>query len=102
MSPVVARALTSRPEHGVKRLTFGESAAPRSPLQFRSLAESQRVFLMEGCRPPLPKFLQQLQAPDDRFARDVDEVFDLEAALEQRSSLGGTAPSAVKAQLDAA
>ncbi|MCH8339737.1 MAG: hypothetical protein IH858_12990 [Chloroflexi bacterium] len=50
----------------------------------------------------MPKFLQQLQAPDDRFARDVDEVFDLEAALEQRSSLGGTAPSAVKAQLDAA
>ena len=46
--------------------------------------------------------LQELQALDGRFEPDVDEVFDLEAALERRSSPGGTAPSAVKAQLAAA
>ena len=46
--------------------------------------------------------LQELQALDGRFEPDVDEVFDLEAALERRGSLGGTAPSAVKAQLAAA
>jgi len=46
--------------------------------------------------------LQELQALDGRFERDLAEIFDLEAALERRSSLGGTAPSAVRAQLDAA
>ena len=46
--------------------------------------------------------LQELQALDGRFEPDVDEVFDLEAALERRSSLGGTAPAAVRAQLEAA
>ncbi len=59
------------------------------------LAEEKQLALDQ-----LP--LQELQALDDRFEPDVDEVFDLEAALERRSSLGGTAPSAVKAQLDAA
>ncbi len=59
------------------------------------LAEEKQLALDQ-----LP--LQELQALDGRFERDVAEIFDLEAALERRSVLGGTAPSAVRAQLDAA
>ena len=33
---------------------------------------------------------------------DVVAIFDFEAAPERQKSLGGTAPSAVRAQLDAA
>ncbi|GMR09963.1 MAG: argininosuccinate lyase [Anaerolineae bacterium] len=46
--------------------------------------------------------LQELQSLDGRFEPDVVEIFDLQAALGRRSSMGGTAPGAVKAQLDAA
>ncbi|MCH7609439.1 MAG: argininosuccinate lyase [Chloroflexi bacterium] len=46
--------------------------------------------------------LQELRVLDGRFEQDVVEVFDVEAALERRSSLGGTAPSAVRDQLKAA
>ena len=46
--------------------------------------------------------LRELRVLDGRFEQDVVEVFDVDAALERRSSLGGTAPSAVRAQLKAA
>ena len=46
--------------------------------------------------------LKELQALDKHFERDVDDVFDLEAALGRRSSWGGTSPEAVKVQLAAA
>jgi len=46
--------------------------------------------------------LEELRELDGRFERDVVEVFDVDAALERRSSLGGTAPSAVRDQLKAA
>ena len=46
--------------------------------------------------------LRELRVLDGRFEQDVVEVFDVEAALERRSSLGGTAPSAVRDQLKAA
>ncbi len=46
--------------------------------------------------------LKELQALDKHFARDVDDVFDLEAALRRRSSQGGTGPEAVRDQLAAA
>lgn len=46
--------------------------------------------------------LEELRELDGRFERDVVEIFDIEAALERRSSLGGTAPSAVRDQLKAA
>ena len=46
--------------------------------------------------------LQELRELDGRFEQDVVEVFDVDAALERRGSLGGTAPSAVRAQLKAA
>ncbi|MCZ6530148.1 MAG: argininosuccinate lyase [Chloroflexi bacterium] len=59
------------------------------------LAEEKQVALDQ-----LP--FQELKALDDRFEDDVVKIFNLEAALERRSTLGGTAPSAVKAQLDAA
>ena len=45
--------------------------------------------------------LLELRVLDGRFEQDVVEVFDVEAALERRSSLGGTAPSAVRDQLKA-
>lgn len=44
--------------------------------------------------------LDELRAIDGRFERDVIEIFDLGAALERRNVLGGTAPSAVRAQLE--
>jgi argininosuccinate lyase len=44
--------------------------------------------------------LNELQAIDGHFERDVVEIFDLGAALERRNVLGGTAPSAVRAQLE--
>ena len=59
------------------------------------VAEEKQVALDQ-----LP--LKELQEIDDRFQRDVAEIFNLEAALARRNVLGGTAPSAVKAQLDAA
>jgi argininosuccinate lyase len=46
--------------------------------------------------------LKKLQALDKHFEGDVDDVFDLEAALGRRSSQGGTSPEAVRAQLAAA
>lgn len=46
--------------------------------------------------------LNDLQKLDGNFERDVEEVFDLRAALERRSATGGTAPTAVRSQLDAA
>jgi len=46
--------------------------------------------------------LKELQAFDKHFESDVDDVFDLKAALARRSGQGGTAPEAVRAQLDAA
>ena len=46
--------------------------------------------------------LRELRVLDGRFEQDVVEVFDVDAALERRSSLGGTAPSAVRDQLKAA
>ena len=46
--------------------------------------------------------LQDLRALDSLFGHDVDDVFDLQAALARRSSQGGTAPEAVRAQLAAA
>ena len=46
--------------------------------------------------------LEELRELDGRFEQDVVEVFDVDAALERRSSLGGTAPSAVRDQLKAA
>ena len=57
------------------------------------VAEEKQVALDQ-----LP--LKELQAIDGRFERDVLEIFDLGAALERRNVLGGTAPSAVRAQLD--
>ena len=46
--------------------------------------------------------LKELQALDKQFESDVNDVFDLKAALARRSGHGGTAPEAVRAQLAAA
>ncbi|AMD22142.1 HGL198Wp [Eremothecium sinecaudum] len=45
--------------------------------------------------------LKQFQNIDPRFEEDVFEVFDFEKSVEKRSSLGGTAKSAIIKQLDA-
>lgn len=44
--------------------------------------------------------LEQYKSIDSRFEADVSEVFDFEASVERRTAIGGTAKSAVLAQLD--
>lgn len=43
--------------------------------------------------------LEQYKAIDERFEQDVFKVFDFEASVERRTAVGGTAKSAVLAQL---
>lgn len=43
--------------------------------------------------------MEQFQAIDSRFEQDVMEVFDFELSVERRTAIGGTAKSAVLAQL---
>jgi len=44
--------------------------------------------------------LEQLQEIDSRFEADVMEVWDYEASVERKSSLGGTAKAMVQKQID--
>lgn len=44
--------------------------------------------------------LEQYKSIDKRFEADVIKVFDFEASVERRDAIGGTAKSAVLAQLD--
>jgi len=44
--------------------------------------------------------LEQLQNIDARFEEDVMEVWDYEASVERKSSIGGTARAAVQKQID--
>lgn len=44
--------------------------------------------------------LEQYKSIDARFEADVTKVFDFEASVERRTAIGGTAKSAVFAQLD--
>lgn len=44
--------------------------------------------------------MEQLQAIDSRFGKDVKDVFNFEASVERRSATGGTAKSAVLKQLE--
>lgn len=44
--------------------------------------------------------LEQYKAIDSRFEPDVVKVFDFEASVERRTAIGGTAKSAILAQLD--
>lgn len=44
--------------------------------------------------------LEQYKSIDERFDADVKDVFDFEASVERRTAIGGTAKSAVLAQLD--
>lgn len=46
--------------------------------------------------------LAQYQRIDDRFEQDLQEVFDFQASVDRRSALGGTARSAVEAQISQA
>lgn len=59
------------------------------------LAEEREASLEEL---PLEFFLEL----HDGFERDVKQVFNIQEALERRSSEGGTAPAAMRSQLDAA
>ncbi|MFN8379900.1 MAG: argininosuccinate lyase [Anaerolineae bacterium] len=60
-----------------------------------TLASRQRIGL-----PALS--LGELQDLSSAFGRDVMEVFDFEASVARRAAQGGTAPEAVRAQLQAA
>lgn len=46
--------------------------------------------------------LSDLKAISDRFEADLGQVFDVRAALARRASVGGTAPEALRVQLEAA
>ncbi len=59
------------------------------------LAEEREVSLAELP----PEFFEHLH---DKFEGNVSQVFDVQRSLERRSSEGGTAPTAVRSQLDAA
>lgn len=45
--------------------------------------------------------LEQYKSIDSRFEADVTKIFDFEASVERRTAIGGTAKSAVLAQLEA-
>jgi argininosuccinate lyase len=112
--PVLAgmlRSLRLHPERMAARLEPGLLATDmadylvRKGIPFREahalvgravrLAEDRELAL-----PDLP--LEDLQAISQRFEADVKEVFDVEAALSRRAATGGTAPKALRAQLEAA
>jgi argininosuccinate lyase len=57
------------------------------------LAEEQQISLDNLT-------LEQLQAIDTRFEEDVMKVWDYEISVERKKSLGGTAKSSVKKQID--
>jgi argininosuccinate lyase len=44
--------------------------------------------------------LEQLQAIDERFEEDVMKVWDYEASVERKSSIGGTCKKSVLKQID--
>jgi len=44
--------------------------------------------------------LEQLQEIDSRFEEDVMKVWDYEASVERKSSIGGTAKASVQKQID--
>ncbi len=49
---------------------------------------------------PLDKLtMEQLQAVDGRFGKDVLSVFDYERSVEMKSAIGGTSKSAVRGQI---
>ena len=43
--------------------------------------------------------IEQLQGVDNRFGKDVLDVFDYERSVEMKSAIGGTSKSAVKEQI---
>lgn len=43
--------------------------------------------------------IEQLQGVDNRFGKDVLEVFNYERSVEMKSAIGGTSKSAVKEQI---
>jgi argininosuccinate lyase len=44
--------------------------------------------------------LEQLQNIDSRFEEDVSKVWDYEASVERKCSLGGTAKASVEKQIE--
>eukprot|EP00835_Amoeboradix_gromovi_P006323 NODE_724_length_4780_cov_0.259346.p2 type:complete len:457 gc:universal NODE_724_length_4780_cov_0.259346:2926-4296(+) len=58
------------------------------------------VLLSESLNKPLNTLsLEELQTIDLRFEKDVESAFDVEAAIEKRSSTGGTSTSSINAQI---
>lgn len=74
-------------------------------LTFRQAHESvgAAILLAEELGVPLDQLpLQDLQAISEWFDADFVRVFDPQAALARRNSVGGTSPDALRAQLQAA
>jgi argininosuccinate lyase len=58
------------------------------------------VALAEKEGKPMDKLtIEQLQGVDNRFGKDVLDVFDYERSVEMKSAIGGTSKSAVKEQI---
>jgi argininosuccinate lyase len=58
------------------------------------------VALAEREGKPMDKLtIEQLQGVDNRFGKDVLEVFNYERSVEMKSAIGGTSKSAVKEQI---
>lgn len=60
--------------------------------QVIQLAEQERINLSALS-------LAQLQAISSYFQADIEQVFDFQQSVEQRNSMGGTAPEAVRQQI---
>jgi argininosuccinate lyase len=111
IAAAVVRTMSIRPEHMAAALDDGLLATDladylvRRGVPFREChhivgrlvraAEARGVELRD-----LP--LDAYQLADSRFGEDVYRVFDMAESVRQRDLVGGTAPSAVQAQLEQA
>jgi argininosuccinate lyase len=58
------------------------------------------VALAEKEGKPMDKLtIEELQGVDNRFGKDVLDVFDYERSVEMKSAIGGTSRLAVKEQI---
>jgi argininosuccinate lyase len=112
--PIMAgliRTLRLRPENMAAQLDPGLLATDladylvRRGLPFREAHDlvGRAVQMAEERQVPLSELsLEELRTVSERFNPDVAEIFDIRASLASRAAVGGTAPEALQAQLEAA
>lgn len=106
----VLSTLAIQPENMLKSLTPDMLATDladylvRKGVPFREThhISGQVVALAEKERTPMDQLsFEQLQGVDERFEKNVMEVFDYQKSVEMRSAKGGTSKSAVMEQIEA-